>query len=484
MDVIQIENMSFGYESEKNILEEINLNVKMGELILLSGPTGSGKTTFLQYIKNKLGQEAGYVMQNPDHQIFSDKVYGELAFGLNNLGYEESDIEKRIAETASYFGITKWLFRDTHSLSGGEKQIINIASIIAMRPKILLLDEPISMLDPVRANSLLSIIKNLHKDLGITIMISAHNGDEVFQEASRVIVMKQGRIVADGNPIEISEQIIQDVELNYLLPTSARIFQEKNKIPLSVSQGRLLLKGIQIIYHKKRKVFDQEKVVFEMKKVRFSYEKYGEYILNDFDLQIKKGEIFGLLGENGSGKSTAAKIACGIQIPYEGQVKILGHKVKLGNSYCSMLSQDVTSHFIEDYGIGEFKDKNPYDLSGGEQQQLALDLVLKKNPKFLILDEPAKGLDSLEKNKLIDRLIDLKEKGVAVFLVTHDVEFAACVCDRMGIMYNGKVISSDTPENFCRNNLFYTTNVSRIFQDTAKDILTVLDAKKALEGHL
>ncbi len=384
MDIVQLEKIKIG----------------AGELVYVCGPTGGGKTTLLKRMRGLLGDRAGLVMQNPDSQIVNDRVYDELAFGLANQGKSGDEVRRRIAETAGYFGISRWINRDTASLSGGEKQLLAIASVMAMSPDVLLLDEPTAMLDPVTSDRVIDLVRRMNREYGITVVMAEHRPERLFSDADRIIWV-------DG------EELCD---------------------------------------------------ILKIKNLTFGYVRNLPPVLSGVDLTVKSGEIFALCGENGSGKTTLALLAAGALKPYSGSVKIDGHRVKTAGQDSAMLFQDVTCHFTSDEGVGRFAGRHPYDLSGGEQQLLALEIVLAKKPKLLILDEPTKGLDASEKERFALRLSELKESGMAILLVTHDIEFAADSADKMALLFAGELAFTGTPKEFCGGNIFYTTAKARIYR--------------------
>ncbi|MCM1308834.1 MAG: energy-coupling factor ABC transporter ATP-binding protein, partial [Butyrivibrio sp.] len=383
------------------------INIAAGELAYVCGPTGGGKTTLLKRIRELMGSRAGLVMQNPDSQIVNDRVYDELAFGLANQGRSGDEVRRRIAETAGYFGISKWITRSTASLSGGEKQLLAIASVMAMAPEALLLDESTAMLDPVAADRVTALVRDMNRELGITVVLAEHRPDRLFADADKVIWV-DGENIRCLPPREMALYLAGDEKRAMFLPQTARIFADENPVPLTLGEAKRLYaaKGAGDLRQRASRAQNASDApdMLELKRVCFSYAKEQPPVLSEFSLTVKKGEILSLCGENGSGKSTLAYLAAGSLKPYSGSVKIDGRRVKRAGQDSAMLFQDVTCHFTEDEGTGRFSGRHPYDLSGGEQQLLALEAVLAKNPKLLILDEPTKGLDAVEKERLARRL--------------------------------------------------------------------------------
>lgn len=536
MEILKIENLSFQYpKTESKAIDNINMSVKDGEFVLLCGKSGCGKTTLLRLLKKEIAPygkkrgnifyggvnqndlsksksagSIGYVLQNPEQQIVTDKVWHELAFGLENLGVNQCEIRRRTAETAAYFGIEKLFHRDTSELSGGEKQILNLASVVVTNPKILILDEPTSQLDPIAAREFISTVERLNKEFGVTVILSEHRMEEVFPLADKVIVLEKGKIIADGPPRSVAVTLKEN-DISCGFPTPVRIYQglekdSKKKCPLTVREGREYISCLNVKNIPKINIEYKhtQECAFSLKDVSFRYLSNGNDILKTASLEVYKGEIYTLLGGNGAGKSTLIKIISGIEKPYSGKVNILGKNVKkyknntLYKNTLAVLPQDpqevfikntvlddfkeiqrITNmsndlfvksmeFFVKEFGINHLLDCHPYDLSGGERQKAALVKVLLLNPKILLLDEPTKGMDAFYKEHFAKIICDLKRQGITVFIVSHDIEFAAKCSDRCGLFFDGQVISEDTPEKFFTGNTFYTTAACKI----AKGYLT------------
>ena len=455
-----MENIHIGNIRYKEILKGGSIDIAQGEFVLVCGKTGSGKTTLLKLLKEKAGTEAGYVMQNPDNQIVCDKVYTELEFAASAGNATRDYVRTRIAETAAYFGISGMLDKDVNKLSGGEKQILNIACAMVTNPRILILDEACSMLDPIMSDRVADLLRNINREYGITVVMAEHRTDRVFANADKVIFINDG-FVHSGPMRQMAYDMSRNPEMAGFLPQCA----------IAVKSDEPVLTKAEAIRHLNEKTADicmpeihtadkaPEDVILKMKNVSFGYDRNKGLIIDDLNLEITGGSIVSLLGENGCGKSTLALIACGILKPYSGNVKICGKSGKIG-----MLFQDVTLHFTED----DYNGVHPYDLSGGEKQLAALDMVLKTDPEAVILDEPTKGLDYYEKKKTADRLVKLKESGHAVLIITHDIEFAAGISDRMLLMSHGNIVCDKEPREFCADNIFYTTTEMILLRMTGK----------------
>ena len=523
----QIRDLCFFYPAsqEKPSLENINLSIEKGEYVVLCGKSGSGKTTLLRHLKTVLtphgkrtGQilfngtpieqvslrdqsaMVGYVMQDPDDQIVTDKVWHELAFGLESLGVDQKTMRARVAEMACYFGIAHWFHRDVAQLSGGQKQLLNLASIMAMQPEVLILDEPTSQLDPIAASDFLNTVRKINLELGTTVIITEHRLEDIFPYADRAVVMDGGRVIADDTPRNIGKLLYkQNNDMFAAMPTPVRIFygaKGEGDCPLTVREGRTWLSKefprlSEINCDSKPPM--EEKIpdpALSLKDLWFRYEKDGPDVLRGVTADIPKGSLYAIVGGNGAGKSTTLKAICGICRPYRGKIKVFGKPVEkyrgseLFRNCLAMLPQDPKSLFVkktvrEDLmemtgdknqiariaalcEIEELLDRHPYDLSGGEQQRSALAKVLLTNPRLLLLDEPTKGIDSFFKKKLASILRRLQERGITVIMVSHDVEFCAKYADRVSMFFDGQILTTDTPQRFFGNNSFYTTAANRM----------------------
>lgn len=577
MNCIEVKNFSFQYPKENHAaLYQVSMEVEEGSFVVLCGKSGCGKSTLLQQFKSVLashgekkgeilygGQnledvdlrtqsaEIGYVLQNPDNQIVTDKVWHELAFGLESLGYDTPTIRLRVAEMASYFGIHSWFLKNVSELSGGQKQLLNLASVMAMHPKLLILDEPTSQLDPIAASDFLETVRKINRDIGTTVILTEHRLEDVIPWADKVYVMDKGRMIADGTPNEIGEQLrTMGHDMFLSMPAPMQIYAGTNsslRCPLTVSQGRRWLseeletKGIKIkkernqeeTAKKKNSIFgklsglkkEPEKEIPEIriKDVWFRYERDLPDVVKGLSLDIKKGEIFAVVGGNGTGKSTAMSLIARIRFPYRGKIYLEGKEIgkysddDLYHGFLGVMPQNPQSLFVkktvredlyevidgkrerksEAYPIEMKKkdavegivsltrlegllDRHPYDLSGGEQQRLALAKVLLLRPKILLMDEPTKGIDNHYKKELGEILRKLSEHGVTILMISHDVEFCAQYADRTGLFFQGNVVTSEESKKFFAGNNFYTTAANRMARNYFPNAVTVEDVVKAI----
>ena len=536
----EIHNLTFSYPAAKrNSLDGVNLSIEKGEYMVLCGKSGSGKTTLLRHLKSVLAPHGkrtgevlfdgtplskvsqrdqsgkiGFVMQNPDDQIVTDKVWHELAFGLESLGCDQKTMRLRVAEMASYFGIQDWFHRDVANLSGGQKQLLNLASIMAMQPEVLILDEHTSQLDPIAASDFLNTVRKINLELGTTIIITEHRLEDIYHAADRVVVMEGGKIVANDTPRTVGALLNgQNSELFAALPTPVRVFygaKAQGDCPLTVREGRNWL--TRTFEHKtlsvksprlEQPMEEVENPVLRIKEGWFRYEKDSPDVLKGVSLAVPQGSVFAIVGGNGAGKSTTLKAICGICKLYRGKIEIFGKNLKKYNSSAlfrnclAMLPQDPKSLFVkktvredlselcrdearlaeiaETCEITQLLDAHPYDLSGGEQQRAALAKVLLTQPKLLLLDEPTKGLDSFFKQKFAAILQRLKAEGITIVMVSHDVEFCAEHADLVSMFFDGQILTTDTPHRFFGSNSFYTTAANRMSRCVFQNAVTAAD---------
>lgn len=545
MDILQIKNLSFNYpDMQLAAIDDVSFNICSGEFTVICGESGCGKSTLLKLLKRELApygeksgeifydgtelsamddrqaaSEIGFVLQNPETQIVTDKVWHELAFGLESLGCPTQVIRRRVAEMASYFGIEDWFHKKTSELSGGQKQMLNLASVMIMQPKVLLLDEPTAQLDPIAAANFIGTLQKLNREFGLTILLVEHRLEEVFPIADRVLLMDKGRLVYNRSPENIGEFLRENPKhsINAGVPSAMRIFNllgAEGSCPLTVKEGKKFISenyGNETDELEIKPYVHSNEKVLELKEAWFRYEKDTPDIMKGVSLAVYKGEHFCILGGNGTGKTTTLGVMAGLLKAYRGKVLVKGRKLNdyseksLYRHNIALLPQNPQTVFVEStvekdfveickvmgygreetgqkilevsekMGITHFLQMHPYDLSGGEQQKAALAKMLLLQPEILLLDEPTKGIDACYKNNLSTILSKLKEEGITIVTVTHDVEFAAVNADRCGMFFDGELVSCDTPANFFSENNYYTTAANRISRGYYKNAVLCQD---------
>lgn len=530
MEKFRIENLTFAYpNASTNALDKIDLRINEGETVLICGASGCGKSTLLRHLKSCLtpygkregtvyfngkpldqhheraqASDIGFVLQHPDDQIVTDKVWHELAFGLESLGCDQVQMRLKVSEMASYFGINDWFYKKVTELSGGQKQLLNLASVMAMSPQVLVLDEPTSQLDPIAACEFLSTLKKLNNELGITIIFTEHRLEEAFPMADKVAVMENGKLIHYGTNRAVASEISKNSPIFHALPTSAKVFRGLDLsgiCPLTVKEGREVMDSLSLSPYAFETTAQNKTTatpVLELDECWFRYEKDSDNILKGVSLKAYSGEIFGIVGGNGTGKSTTLSIISGINRPYRGTVKIKGKKCKQVEAslhgigaLCQdprslfvhntvekdlrdiSLKQDETSlqSVIEQMNIFDLLERHPFDLSGGEQQRAAIAKILLTDPDILLLDEPTKGMDADFKENFGKLLKNLALDGKAIIIVSHDIEFCAKFCDRCGLFFDGTVITENTPREFFGGNHFYTTTANRMARKYFKNAI-------------
>jgi energy-coupling factor transport system ATP-binding protein len=584
----QIKDLTFTYpEGNRPSLSGVCLDVGHGSFVCLCGTSGSGKTTLLRHLKTVLtphgeregsvcfmgaaleetdlrGQASriGFVLQNPDNQIVTDKVWHELAFGLESLGHGNAVIRRRVSEMASFFGIQAWYEKSVFELSGGQKQLLNLASVMAMQPRVLILDEPTSQLDPIAASEFIGTLKKINDEIGTTIILSEHRLEEVIPLSDRVVVMSGGKVVADETPGRIGGRLKESGDaMQSAMPAPTRVFlaleDGTEDCPVTVKEGRGYLRGYAgmpvagggggggvdptpilcaaagiprsflgakspvgpVPGNLARKpglppggVSGADPVpVLSLKDVWFRYEKGGADILRDLNLSVRRGEFLCVVGGNGTGKTTMLNVLSGLNKPYRGKVRVEGidaaaaTHTALFKAGLALLPQDPQTLFtrktiredlLDIFSGGKLTreekenrvadvalkteielilDMHPYDVSGGEQQRAALAKVLLTNPKILLLDEPTKGMDAFFKQKLARIFSALKDDGMTILVVSHDIEFCATHAERCALFFNGGIVAEGEARAFFAGNSFYTTAANRMARDMFADAVTAED---------
>lgn len=481
-----------------------------GEIIYKSQPM-SNHTPLIR------AKEIGMVFQNPDNQIVMDTVMDELLFGLENMGFTTEEMRKKVAEMVHFFDLGNLLTKKTDELSGGQKQLINLASVLLLDPDILLLDEPTGQLDPIAAKEFISTLSRLNDEFGITVIIAEHRLEELFSVADKVMVLDQGNLVHFGETKKIVGKLANDTLLESYLPNAARLYLtysnhlNEKEIPLSVKEAKQWLEQQKILESdfQTETIKKEKNNILELKEIDYQYDPYSPMVLNNLSVSFRKGEIHAILGANGTGKSTLLKVMNGILKSQHGSMKVNGKKQKkvdprvmgylpqnpelfflqdsLWEEYIMITkafevpnAEEHITQFLQKFNLEPFKHRHPYDLSGGQLQKAALIGTLLLNPRILLIDEPTKGLDPDSKVQLEQLLHKLAEiEGMTIIMVTHDVEFASVTADRCSMIFQGQITITENTRAFFQGNMYYTTVMNRITRKLSiPQVITIKEAQK------
>ena len=556
--MIRIRDLTFHYgDASKPALQDVNLEIEDGEFVLVTGPSGCGKSSLCRCLNGliphfyggriagelkvqgldvmesttkELATRVGMVFQDPENQVVAMDAEREIAFGLENLAFTKDVMAKRVEESLDTLGISAIRHRQVHELSGGEKQKVVIASVLALHPDILVLDEPTSELDPKGAEEVLSIVQRLNDELGITVILVEQRLDRVVHLVDRMIVLDEGRIVADGN----ARAVVANGDIAKIgvgVPPIVRMVQRLRSdgfnvdgVPLTVKEGRSILK--EIFKGAKESTLPQAesannaKPVVEMDKLWHTYPE-GITALKNVSLSICQGEFVAIMGRNASGKTTLVKHINGLLKPTKGKVRVTGIDTQRATiaqlaKMVGFVFQNPNDHLFADtveeeiafilknlgvdraeiaarvdemlemFELKEYRRHYPRSLSGGERQRVAIASVLVARPKVLILDEPTRGMEYKLKSELMRFLRTYKANGGAVVLVTHDVETVAEYADRVVLLSEGRIVVDGNKRDVLSEALFFSPQINRLVQaferyGVPNNILTVDEALDILK---
>ena len=478
---LSMRGVSFAYAGAgERVLEGVSWEVPQGAFALLVGETGSGKSTLLSLAKPEIApagertgaievlgtpveeldaaasaRTVGYVFQNPDNQIVCESVWHEMAFGLENLGVEQGEMRRLVAETSYFFGMDQWFRDDTDALSGGRKQLLALASTLVMQPRVLLLDEPTAQLDPIAGKNFLHALFRVNRELGCTVVVATHEPRTMLDYATCAFRLRAGRIerVEDTGELRARPVLVEGV--------GAEGAGAEEPAPAAAAAPE-------------SEPAEPDAPAASLARAWFRYERAGAWVLRNFDLAIRPGRIHALVGGNGCGKSTVLSILAGARSLQKGTARIAAPSRAL-------LPQDPRALFVEEtaraelmewaraagyaqrdademlgeLGLSACADRHPYDLSGGQQQLLALGKLLLIRPRLLLLDEPTKGLDVPARRAIARILRARRADGVTVVMATHDLDFVEQVADDVSMMFDGEVACTEPSEEFFRGNVYY-----------------------------
>ena len=462
---IEVQGLSFAYPgAEAPVLEGLDWRVPQGAFALLVGGTGSGKSTLLSLLKPEIApagertgdarvlgenvadmdvrasaERVGYVFQDPENQIVCETVWHEMAFGLENLGLARDEMRRRIAETSYFFGLEDWLHRDTDTLSGGRKQLLSLAAVLALRPRVLLLDEPTSQLDPVAEKNFLHALFRVNRELGCTVVVATHQPRPMLEYATCAYRIEGGRVceVVDLASLGSREGLLA---LDSCWPAQVA----------ATSAAAAIREGW------------------------FRYDRAGGWVLRGLDASFSAGAVHAVVGGNGCGKSTMLSVlAKTVKLQRGRMVRAAASAALLPqNPKALLVAETVRDELMEwastcgydeavareraaSLGLSGLDGRHPYDLSGGQRQLLALAKLLLIGPELLLLDEPTKGLDLTSRRIIARALRDHAEAGGTVIMATHDLDFAEQVADDIAMIFDGEIACMEPPTDFFADNVFY-----------------------------
>lgn len=508
--LLEARDVTFTYPSAQTAaLCGVSLSVESGAFVTVCGASGCGKSTLLHMLKpclmprgafsgrvsycgrelaaldpRRAAAEIGYVAQDPEASVVTDRVWHEIAFGAESVGTPPDEMRRRVAECAEYFGLERLFDRETAGLSGGEKQLVSLAAAAALHPRLLLLDEPTSQLDPIAARSFIDALVRLNREFGTAVVITEHRLEELLCVSDRAVMLENGRVIADCPPRELAKALPRGHEMLRALPVSARAYTlggGRGDSPLTVREGAQSAEcrsGMALLPKPERRAREKnEAPVLSARELWVSYGKGAGDALRSATISLMRGEVFALLGGNGSGKTTLLRTLAGLVKPLGGRVRLArgARLAYLPQDPMELLSGDTALEALERLGVKqgaallsesgfsqELFGRNPADLSGGERQRLALCGIIAGNPDVLLLDEPTKGMDAPAKERFAQELRRLSRSGCAVLFVTHDADFAECCADTCGLLFCGEVVSQAAADEFFAENYFYTTPLCRL----------------------
>ncbi|MFH5811646.1 ABC transporter ATP-binding protein [Companilactobacillus sp. FL22-1] len=523
VEIAQFQDYSFQYNnSQKLSLDKINFSLAQGDFITLIGATGSGKSTFLKQFLPKLAagrvisgqlvkttQNISYVSQFVDNQMIMENPRDELKFVLDNQGASENEIQLRITEIASFLGIIDLLDQPVKQLSGGQKQLVNLASALILKPDLLLLDEPTAQLDPVASEKLLQMVHKVNVEFNMTIVLVEHELEQAVKFTKRLLIMEDGQLCLNEPINKALPRLFENKSYRNFLTQIDRLALELNldvQLPINNQNLNHSLKN-QLASFVSREVSQSQvssPVLLAAKNISFRFEFNGRQIIDNVTLQLETGHSYCIVGPNGMGKTTLLKVLTQQLKPQSGKLSLNGQsydqtffqqvfvlpqnpadlfmKETVAEELSFQIKQSHSSQTIAEI-LGQFsltglEEKSPYDLSGGQQEFLALALGFIKNPAIIFLDEPTKGLDPNKRIELGHLLHKFQKQGGTILANSHDLLFAASYFDQIAMMFAGKLSEFAEPVTFFSDKFFYTTEINKALRDIFPQALTWKDVLK------
>jgi len=509
-------------------LKNVDFSLQKGDFVTLIGATGSGKSTFLKQLLPYLavgqvisGQIAtdltrdtnnfAYVSQFVDNQMIMETPRDELQFVLDNQGCTTNEIQLRITEIASFLGIIDLLDTKVTALSGGQKQLINLASALILKPQVLLLDEPTAQLDPIASEKLLQIVHKVNVEFSMTIILVEHELEQAIKFADRLLIMESGEILLDQSVSTGLRTIFTSKKYRNYLTQSDRLALEldlntKIKLPLSNQALSKLVRPYQnnLKYQATEVVIKHHPAIFTAEKINFRFGFNSRKVVDNISLKLIAGMSYCVVGPNGTGKTTLLKVITQ-QLPKQsGKLRFANKKLQqnfyqqvfvLPQNPATLFMKDTVKEELEfqlqsydnerdladilaEFSLTDLEEMSPNDLSGGQQEFLALALGFIKRPQILFLDEPTKGLDPNKRIELGQMLQKFQQAGGTIFANSHDLLFAAEYFDQVAMMFDGKLSDFTVPRAFFSDKFFYTTEINKALRDMFPLALSWKDIKK------
>ena len=492
MALIEIKNLIFSYpQSSENALDGVELSVEEGEICLVIGRSGSGKSTLLRLLKKEIAphgdirgeitvnaQSVGFVNQNIESNIVTDTVRSELAFAPQSMGKSREKTALSVAEAASYFNLGGVFEQKTENLSGGTKQITALASAFTAGAELLILDEPISQLDPTAAEEFINIILKLNREQGTTVLISSHRIENILPYADKVAVMEAGKIIFCGSPAEAAEFLISSNNgMKAALPPYTQAFKGN---PIDFRRAKREASGL---IYKDRKTPGKNGSAVVVKEIYFTYKKNLPDVFCGLNYKAEQGKINAIVGANGSGKTTLLKCIGGVLKCYGGKIKANGKTAYMPQNVQTLFVKDTVleeignRELLDRFGLSQLSDRNPFDLSGGEAQRLALAKIMSVNADILLFDEPTKSVDAPFASEFAEMLRKLTDEGKTVILATHDLEFAGRYADNAAFLFGKRIAANADTREFFSMLETYTTSISRLTKGKAVSVDDIEVAK-------
>ena len=481
--MVELKDVSVTYSSGVDALHNVNLKINDGDFAFVVGASGAGKSTMIKLILKEINPTSGSIYVNGYNLnklrrrripalrrtigfVFQDfrlipsmTVYENVAFVLRVIDAPTKYIRKRVPYVIGLVGLQDKTNAYPDELSGGEKASVAIASAIISDVQVLLLDEPLSQLDPKAVTTVSSMLKRINEELGVTVIVVSHSSEEFIDFCDRLVILENGEIICNDTPYNAKN----NASLLPYFPVCTRLFDER---PLNIKSAVSLADKLKE-KPLENKNENKSEVCVNLKNITFAYNKNQRDILSCLDFKAYKAQINCIIGANGSGKTTLLKVIAGIKKQYFGKSKILGKCSYMPQNVKYLFTKDLVSEEIdaqtaEKLSIADCLNQHPFDLSGGQAQKLAFGILLEQDADILLLDEPTKAFDEFSKNDLKSLLFELKAQGKTIIMVSHDLDFVGDIADNVSFLSDGIISKAGGRREVLSSLNFYTTQIRRI----------------------